>query len=1108
MNSVAKECFFAHRRQRYWLRGCRCFVWLALLCSGSVLAQPPGTVPSIERPSIQDEDGVTDGLPISGYMFLDSAGNPVLIPNMTFEELVQLQTGNASSTRAFEFKSLKIDGTSEDDRAELDIEVRVAIEATRGQTISIPLQMPNFNLLGAPEFASVPPATKDDSDRLIVARSGGGYVLLSRAEKRRETVVRMKVSARVKTSSASVIEFKLPDVPTDVTLKTSRRQQIGEVFGLGDEVIQSRSNAKGTTFAVESSGGSFQLRWSQARQERLQNENFSVDGNIDVQWKSPDEAPSLTAQLRLRSLRESESISSFSVRLPPRSTWKSDPQLTSSGRTITPTKNGDGTYRITIPENERRGESMDVLLEVQLSKNEFGADNWYRFRIPQIVGALRQEGEVAISSIDDYRLRWLGTRGIQRTLDPTTSESKRSYSFRFDRGTFVMPIRLMAQQQQLRVSAESDIYFTDSLATLDMTLRTRGDASDSRQIGINFGPWRQATVQDSETQEQMAIGRTGDTTQVSLTRENGGVASLISIRADMSFSADQGDEVVLDLPQIVSEDPNVIVESSTVTLRSDGRNAIGVDLSRSSQSLGSDLGSAEEANSPMVSHFRIQPPTEQVQIVGTMDPQQPQITLESEADVTLEGDILVTNVQWTISSRSDLEGYLDVAIPKLNQNQEILTPATLSDSAKDQSWSVTVNGKAADLRPDQSGDQYYRIVSEKLTAGQRAFTIRWVSRSEVKNIFVQSIALPRLRQAVVELRGDMNIALNGNQNFDLKVADSPSNGTLKLGEAPREPIRVRLTPKTVRQQDLTIQKAVIRSAVGQSVRYEQVLASVQGGDEFRVWTSGMIVNLESDARVDGQATAVRRDMNELVIDLPGDTKNHLIDLRVWHERPAPGQFGIVEPSVRLPLGAGRVYWQVVLPSDYHVVWATPTLGRAMNWEFDRWRLSRRPMFDSEKLTDWIGKNPDANFPTGNDYLYVGSEISQFKVRSAGRSWLWLIVGVSVLSVAWTLAYVPSVRNPMVAVAAAVAFAGLLTLAPDAAVLTGQLALVAMVLVIIMFAVRALIEPQKTVPDRVVVDSSGKEPSTRRAESKSATESAIGLPLSDSNSPSATSEVTS
>jgi hypothetical protein len=111
--------------------------------------------------------------------------------------------------------------------------------------------------------------------------------------------------------------------------------------------------------------------------------------------------------------------------------------------------------------------------------------------------------------------------------------------------------------------------------------------------------------------------------------------------------------------------------------------------------------------------------------------------------------------------------------------------------------------------------------------------------------------------------------------------------------------------------------------------------------------------------------------------------------------------------------------------------------------------------------------------SGNRYLFSGSDLGSFQVVVVSRSVVWMVVASIVLFLATVASSIPKHRHPVLAIGAAVLLSGLMTLAPDAAVMAGQVAFVSLVLVIVMMSIRALVQgEQVSVVPSPAVSASG------------------------------------
>jgi hypothetical protein len=208
----------------------------------------------------------------------------------------------------------------------------------------------------------------------------------------------------------------------------------------------------------------------------------------------------------------------------------------------------------------------------------------------------------------------------------------------------------------------------------------------------------------------------------------------------------------------------------------------------------------------------------------------------------------------------------------------------------------------------------------------------------------------------------------------------------------------------------------------------------------------------------------------------GEKGTHTVSIQLWSPRESSLIAEKVQPILSLPTGTERFYWEIVTPQDDHLVWASPSSGRAMRWQFDRWRLYRQPVQTGSELAAWAGASWETRLPPGNRYLFVGVDASGLRTVMMSRMAIWLIAGTAVLLVSCLLTYFPRARHPLLAVTGAVFLSGMTLLLPDASVLAGQVMLVAMLMVAVMAGVGYLLAPKR--PTRVLV------PTTERGADRS------------------------
>jgi hypothetical protein len=201
---------------------------------------------------------------------------------------------------------------------------------------------------------------------------------------------------------------------------------------------------------------------------------------------------------------------------------------------------------------------------------------------------------------------------------------------------------------------------------------------------------------------------------------------------------------------------------------------------------------------------------------------------------------------------------------------------------------------------------------------------------------------------------------------------------------------------------------------------------------------------------------------------------HLLDIRLWTETEASPWWTNIEPLMQLPIGSAQIDWQLSVPTDSHLFWASSSCGRLMRWEREQLRLSRQPLADDTELLEWVTSpfqdnaallgslkesTTNAAFTVpSNQYLFYSSDPYAFSALTVSRTLMWLAVGSLSLLLAASTQLFPKSRHPFAIILLAVVLAGVLVTAPDGVIVTAQLIMISLVLVAVFYAISALISP--------------------------------------------------
>jgi len=270
-------------------------------------------------------------------------------------------------------------------------------------------------------------------------------------------------------------------------------------------------------------------------------------------------------------------------------------------------------------------------------------------------------------------------------------------------------------------------------------------------------------------------------------------------------------------------------------------------------------------------------------------------------------------------------------------------------------------------------------------------------------------------------------------------------------------------------------------------------------------------NVEDRERVRVQAASDE----PLRIPLSGDSSPRRRWLEVQYAfsdpRPEPGRLSLEIPRLGGEIWVQRVYWELVLPQNEHVIVGPEELVPEYQWGWTGSFWGRKPLVEEVELEAWWGASRGTEVPKATSrYLFssLGS-VARCELRTASR-WLIVLGASSVVLVAGLLLiYVRACRHPaaLLAVAillggAAVSYPGPALLALEAGSLGLALALLAGLLYRTLGPGRSAglwREPSSSVFDRSSTQAQYRPPAPGKPASTETVSAAIPMPTSDPNS---------
>ena len=176
-------------------------------------------------------------------------------------------------------------------------------------------------------------------------------------------------------------------------------------------------------------------------------------------------------------------------------------------------------------------------------------------------------------------------------------------------------------------------------------------------------------------------------------------------------------------------------------------------------------------------------------------------------------------------------------------------------------------------------------------------------------------------------------------------------------------LRLAITRDDSRLQSTTfVDRAWIQTWLTESVRQDRVAyLFTSNEDQLRLELPGGISAGDVELMLDGQPVPpVAGSSGSLIVALPPDAarREHLLELRYQFADRGPhnGSLVLEAPKWDTHVSIRRTYWQLLLPSDEHVLKASGDLSAEYDWAWndDYLGFRRVPLKDDSQLEQWIG----------------------------------------------------------------------------------------------------------------------------------------------------------
>ena len=1030
---------------------------------------PSADAPSTQRSVPQPEAAVVDVGP-DIYYLPDEQGKLRPVPGWTLEDfrrLIDQQTAEGQAP-PFNLQRLTAQGQVEGTHVRLNVEITIkTAEQRRDRWVRVPLQL-NGAILAEPA------KTNRGTLMLEYQQGGEGYIAWIKGAGDEPAVLTLPMLLPVKSAGGQQqITWSLPRVaPSQLKLLVPLANAQAEVSS-GGTLLPPAAASGGSELTVLGLGGDLRLGWQGADQrDSSRGGLMEVEGNHLVRVERG--LIRTQAQFSIRSL--GGTIDRIRIRLP-------------RGARLVPDGAARG-YTVRVVEAERKtpADRDRPLVEVQLDKegrgpvsiplaceqsfDVSGLKKPLELATFDVEGAARHWGSIAVQVVGDWHLFWEDTDHVRRVDSAlaTLPAGDLTASFEYSGQPYRLAARIappvtrvsVEPQYVLMVSADGTAGATH--LKLDARLKYRVSGAKVFQLPIDLAGW--------ELQE----GEVGPASRVDVARLPPAAAGprIIPLVApqkgefEITFSAQRR----LPVGTLTTSFPRPLadnVAAATVVVVPDDN----VQLTPQRDAMAGlaplpvtpPLSLPQRVQSPL--YYRAEKPdarlAAKVQIQGR--------SVAAESSSVLRVLERAIQVRQTIRFEVSYEAveWLSLLVPR-----ELTEPGALEIALAGASIHPLLVRRNA---PDEAsaGHVELRVPLTKPRIGTIDLVLHYqIPIGRPQSADAGEHILPLVAPADVKVQRS-ELMLEPSTAAAAQVADaawSPSED-IAGGSAGRRyrangaPLQVALL---VRSQgpstsgNVVVQRGWVQSWFSGKFRHDQAAYLLRNReDRLQIELPDGAEQAASEVWLDGKPVVAEfNSASSLTVPLPVDNGPHRLMLRYRVPVQGSGWFRRAQLP-RFPSGTWvqRMYWQLVLPPDAHLL-ALP-LGTTPEylWQRQGWIWQRQSSLDELALAQWIGLPTDeARVPaTAQRYLLSLSDASgDYRLSVIPRGALVLISAGSILCAGLLFVYVPRLRHPGIVLAVVTLPLVLALFFPEPALLASQPAVLGLALVFLVAALRRWLSP--------------------------------------------------
>jgi hypothetical protein len=1079
---------------------------IAFAMTASILvAQPPespvpSSPPTAALPAT-DSDSSARPIRESGppVMYLkNKKGETIVVPSVTIEELerlLQLDRGvGATVPPRFTFAdTIQLTGTATGLVAELQatFEIRITPGQSPDEWLRVPLKLTQGILAGHFELEGEGELQADYQP------AGDGHVVWMRTPAKTPIKIKARFKLPINTVNGEKhLTLTVPNRSTVLRLTVDSPDAEGRTDDEQSTLLsKSRSDDGRTIFTADGSGGTINLSWRDTREPAPV---LQADGSILVELAN--RSFDVEAILRVRGY--GQPIETFTVRLPPGVEWLGQGLPSSNGIQISvlnASPESRTRQRLLVRRLEgKTSNPIEVRLKAVSKSNNSAAMGPIDVSGFEVVGAQIQRGTIDCVVRGDWSVDWETDSYVRRVDVPEALRTQQvAARFEYDGQPFLLRARVGKADPRINVEPTYIVSVEPNQLNLDATLRYRVSGSRADKLVFDTGGWVIDRIAPAEllsgqwktNRRQLEIPLSPPSSGIrgefelqiaahqalpspgltwSLPFAGTTVPGLLSVGPVIGepwFQHLANELVARDIqfelprPVATAATPGIVIISPAdnieVSPRTDQLRWLVADT------LPAQVKLPIRQQPPLVYREDVTGQSPWFSGVSKLRRQAISVALENSVRVE-ERDVLVEQrmvFQISFEPASALafdvprslrdSGELEVLV---DGNSLPMNPLGQTASTESDRQTVTVELREKRIGPCEILFRYRTPRSAPSTGNSPTFSAALVRPVQSESTRIVSSALrlsspAALRVSLVDdtLRPIEDATTGATLGNDLlfQLDQVPSHLLIAAvsTEAPgrRSTMVDRVWIQSLLTSNERRDRACMRLSTNES-RLELLLPTGAGTNDITVV-------------IDGRSTEVIANGNEVQIELDESLGRREMTLEIWYWFTAQsvplGRLQLQAPQLLGGSHANRVYWELLLPANEHLIWASRNLVPENSWRWQGAFLTRVPNRTQLDLERWTQASHRQEIDGFNKYVFSSiSAVGSHTIVTAIRPIAAFIVIVSVFCAGVLFLYVPILRHPVILIAVGGLLAGVAISFPEPCLVAGQGIAAGLVLVIL------------------------------------------------------------